>query len=417
MNSSKKIMNQNKKAETKSSVSAPASNKKLGANGENLNKKAIILGIISIVIILGICIGVGVQQIKPQVVLKVNDTKLTMDDMMYPIYERESQYLSMDEMYQAYFGTSVWEASYMGTDSTVDSSMTNSVGLKQEIVNAETEYQVLYDEAVKADYKLTDDEKKQAVKQAEDALKGLSWLQKFQLAISKNKLTERFEKRILADRYKEDQQTELNKKVDEKEAIKDISKKDLRQYDIQFYYADTNVTNEQGNEVTLSSEEKKNLEKQIRDLAKKAEKAKDFTKLLGDDEEESELTYETAEFTETDGWSEYLSDKYVAQIKKMKNGEISPVFVDETTGYYMFVKMINNNSSESYKAACESAVESEQETLYQEWLDGIEKGYKIKLYNEIWGDVTIGTVTTDIVTAEDLADMQEDSSEATSESE
>lgn len=416
MNSSKKIMNQNKKEETKSSVSAPASNKKFGAAGEGSNKKAIILGIISIVLILGLCIGVGVQQIKPQVVLQVNDTKLTMDDMMYPIYERESQYLSMDEMYQAYFGTSVWEASYMGSDPTVDSSTTNSVGLKQEIINAETEYQVLYDEAVKADYKLTEDEKKQAVKQAEDALKGLSWLQKFQLAISKNKLTERFEKRILADRYKEDQQTELNKKVDEKEAIKDLSKKDLRQYDIQFYYAETNATNEAGNKVALSSEEKKDLEKQIRDLAKKAGKAKDFTKLLGDKEDDSEVTYETAEFTETDGWSEYLSDKYVAQIKKMKNGEISPVFIDETTGYYMFVKMINNNSSESYKNACESAVQSKQDALYQEWLDGIEKEYKLKLYNEIWGGIIIGTVTTDIVTAEDLADMQEDSSEATSES-
>ena len=40
--------------------------------------------------------------------------------------------------------------------------MTNAEGLKQEIINAETEYAVLYNEAVKAKYKLTKDEEKDA---------------------------------------------------------------------------------------------------------------------------------------------------------------------------------------------------------------------------------------------------------------
>ena len=57
-------------------------------------------------------------------------------------------------------GTSIWDAGYMGTDSTVDSNVTNAEGLKQEIINAETEYAVLYNEAVKAKYKLTKDEEK-----------------------------------------------------------------------------------------------------------------------------------------------------------------------------------------------------------------------------------------------------------------
>ena len=69
----------------------------------------------------------------------------------------------------------------MGTDSTVDSNVTNAEGLKQEIINAETEYAVLYNEAVKAKYKLTKDEEKDARSQAKKAVKGLSFVQKLQL--------------------------------------------------------------------------------------------------------------------------------------------------------------------------------------------------------------------------------------------
>lgn len=86
----------------------------------------------------------------------------------------------------------------MGTDSTVDSNVTNAEGLKQEIINAETEYAVLYNEAVKAKYKLTKDEEKDARSQAKKAVKGLSFVQKLQLNISEKKLSKRFEKRILA---------------------------------------------------------------------------------------------------------------------------------------------------------------------------------------------------------------------------
>lgn len=418
MNSSKKIMNQNRTETKKSSVSAPVSKAALGSAGSGPNTKAIVLGVVCVVLILVLCIGVGVQQFKPQVVLKVNDTKLTLDDMMYPIYERESEYLPSDEIYQSYFGSSIWDTGYMGDDSTIDESMTNSAGLKQEIINAETEYEVLYRDAVKADYKLTDEEKQDAEDQAKKALKGLSWSQKFQLSISKKKLTKRFEKRILADRYKEDQKTELNKKVDEEKAIADVSKKDLRQYDVQYYsFAKTSTDQTTGEEKTLTDSEIKDLNKQLKELAKKANTAKDFSKLLGDDKE-SGITFEKGDFTEKDGWSDYLSDANLKKVKKMKNGEISGVIQDKKTGYYMLIKMVDNNSTESYDEACEEAISNAQEESYQNWLAERKKDYTIKVYDSVWNEVTIGTMTTSIVTADDLAKMaEEDSSEASSESE
>lgn len=415
MNSAKKLMNQQNKPEDNSSkVSMPASNRKtLGDAGGGSGRKPIILGALCVIIVLILCVGVGIQQLKPQRVLTVKDTKMSMDDMMYPIYEQESRYLPLNEMYQYYMGTSVWDTTYQGEDTSVESGTTNSEGIKQEIINKETEYEILYQEAVKAKYELTDDEKKDAEKQAEDALKGLSWVQKVQLCISKNKLTDRFEKRILADRYKEDQKEVLNKEVDEDAAIADISKDEYRQYDIEYYYVSLSSTDSEGNTKEISKADKKELAAEIKALAKKAARAKDFSTLIKDDDK-SDIQYNSGNFTERAGWT-FVSDKNLKKIKALKNNEISDVFLDEDAGYYVFVKMIDNNSTESYEDACESAIESAQEEKYEEWYSALKEDYKVKVNDNIWDDVTIGTVTTDIVTAEDLEKMSEDASSGTSE--
>lgn len=413
MNSAKKIMNQQKKPDDKkSNTPAPAKKVRLGSTGSGTNTKAIVLSAICVVLVIVLCVGVAIQQFKPQTVLKVDDTKFSMDDMMYPIYERESKYLPYDQMYQSYMGQSVWDVAYQGSDANVKSGTSNAEGLKQEITDQETEYAVLYKEAVKAKYELTKDEEAKAEKNAEKALKGLSWTQKLRLGISKRKLTDRFEKRILADRYKEDQQKTLNKDVDESAAIKDISQKDYREYDVQYYSVSTKTTDENGKTADVSADKLAQYKKDMEALAKKAKIAKDFTKLIKD-ADKSDIKYETAEFTEKDGWAKVSADN-LKEIKSMKNGEISKVYYDKDTSVYIFVKMIDNNSTASYQKACDSAVKEAQNTKYNELLKKLEKNYKISINDDVWNDVTIGTVTTDIVTAEDIAAMAEDASSGSS---
>lgn len=413
MNSSKKIMKQQNNTDSNKKVTTVAAKKvKLGSTGEDSHVKAIVLSAICVIVVIALCVGVAIQQFKPETVMKVGDTKFTMNDLLYPIYERESKYLPYDQMYQAYMGSSVWDVTYQGDDKNVEEGSTNAEGLKQEVTDKESEYEVLYNEAVKADYKLTEDEEKKAEDQAAKALKGLSWGQKLRLNISKNKLTKRFEKRILADRYKEDQQKTLNKDVDESAAIKDISQKDYREYDIQYYSVSTKTTDKDGNTKDVSAKKLAEYKKEIAELAKKAATAKDFTKLI-EDADKSDIKYESAEFTEKDGWAK-VSANNLKKIKSMKNGEISDVYYDTEASVYIFVKMIDNNSTKSYQKACEDAVKEAQDNKYSEWLTELEKGYKISIDYDIWNDVTIGTVTTDIVTAEDLTKMQEDSSSAAS---
>lgn len=142
--------------------------------------------------------------------------------------------------------------------------------------------------------------------------------------------------------------------------------------------------------------------------AEASKKDADFEKLI--DEEEKEVTFESdANFTESSGWS-YVSEDNLKKIKKMKNGEVSGVIKDETAGYYVVVKMINNNSEEAYETACDDAIKSQQDAAYTTWYNEEEEKHKVVVNTEVWTDVTLGSVTTDIVTVEDLADMQEDAS-------
>lgn len=413
MNSAKKIVSGQEKEAKSAPVSVPEKKRKGSGSGfGGGNKKPVILVALSVLIILILCIGVGIQQFQPKLVVTVDKEKLTMSDMMYPIYEVESQYTPYNEMYMSAMGTSFWDSTYQGTDGTGEgaSEVTNSIGLKQEVITREVQYEILSKLASNNKFELTEDEKKQAEKDAEKALKGLSWFQKFQLDFSKKKLTSLFEKRALADKYRKSKQEELNKTVKEDEAIKDLKKADYRQYDVQFYYASINETDDEGNSKAVAADKKKSFEAKIKEIAKKAKEGGDFTKLS--DDKDKDITFEEdGNFVEKDGW-EYLSDANLKKVKKMKNGQVSQAFLDESSGYYVVVKMINNNSEEAYKTACDDAVKSKQEEAYTNWYTEEETKHKVNINTDIWTDVVLGTVTTDIVTADDLNDMNEDSSDA-----
>ena len=105
-----------------------------------------------------------------------------------------------------------------------------------------------------------------------------------------------------------------------------------------------------------------------------------------------------------------MSEANLKKVKKMKNGSVSEAFLDDDTGYYVLMKMIDNNSDEAYKTACDNAITTAQNEAYNTWYEKEQEAYEIEINSEIWSDVTIGTVTTDIVTLEDLQDMMEEAS-------
>ncbi|MBR1742620.1 MAG: hypothetical protein IJ733_12295 [Lachnospiraceae bacterium] len=414
MNSSRKILNKQKQEELENkAVKVPEkSTKKPGRFSGNL--KPVILTTICIVIVLVLCIGVAVAQLKPKVVVTVDKTKLTMNDMMFPIYEVEKEYAPLNAQYEQFLGSSFWEQDYQGDGSSTSTALTgvsNSVGFKQQIMNSEVSYIILSGKAKDEKMSLTDEEKADAHKKADKAIKGLSGMQKLRLDITKSKLYERFETRALAKKYKDSKQEELNKDIKEDDVTKDISKTDYRQYDIQYYAAKTTEEDDDGNTTKLGADKLSQLKAVIEKIGEKAKTESDFTKLLDDADKEDVEFKEDASFTESAGWS-YLSDANLKKLKKLKNGEVSEPFYDEDAGYYLVVKMINNNSDEAYKTACDNAIKQAQQEAFDTWYQKEQESHKIKINTDIWTDVNVGYVTTEIVTLDDINDMEDSSDES-----
>ncbi len=417
MNSSRKIVNKQKKEEVENKAVKVPEKKIGGPGGFGGNIKPVILTVICVAIIVVLCVGVAVAQLKPKVVVTVDKTKLTMNDMMFPIYEVEKEYAPLNAQYEQFLGKSFWEQDYQGDGSAASaniSGVSNSAGFKQQVLNSEVSYIILSEKAKEAGMSLSDADKDEAHKDAEKAMKGLSMMQKLRLEITKSNMYERFETRALAKKYQDSKQEELNKDVKEDEVTKDISKTDYRQYDIQYYAAKTTETDDDGNSKKLSDDKLKKLKETIKKIAEKKKKEKDFTKLLDDADKDDVEFKDDANFTESTGWS-YVSADNLKKVKALKNGEISEPFYDEDAGYYVIVKMVNNNSDKAYKTACENAVKKAQQDAFNTWYQKEQESHKIKVNNDIWSDVNIGYVTTEIVTLEDINDMEEATSGESSE--
>lgn len=375
---------------------------------EASDRKKIFLGVICVVIAAVLCIGVGIQSFQPKTVLTVGSEKVSLSEMMYPIYEVESQYNMLNQYYEQY-GTSVWDMNYQGSDSNVSSSASMADGLKQELVDREAQYIILSKEAEKAGVKLTSKEKKKAASDAADALVGLTMTQKAKLDISKRKLTKRFETRALSDKYGQQNRKKTDKTVDEDSVKKNVKKSDYKQYDVQYYYFSVNKTTKKGKTKKLSQ---KKIDKRLSQLKEARYTALDESndvkfKNIAKNSGLKKITYNKASFTEKDGWSFVQTKSVLNKIKALDKGEVSEIYEDENAGNYLFVKMKDNTSEKSYNEAVETALDNAKDTAYNNWYEGVAKNYSVKVNNKVWKDVTIGSTTTNIVTLQDLQKIQQ----------
>lgn len=379
--------------------------KNQGAQGKNAKKKnanesktPVFAIIVIAAVVLFLCVGVGVEQLKPQTVVTINGDKISLSDMSYRIWQAEQSGNSMEQFYQAYMNSSYWDAA-----SQADATKTNRDIIKAQVVAEEQEMQILYAEAKKADnasdFDLTEDEEKDIDKEVKSILDKYTTVNRLRLGFSKSYLKKQMEMQKIADKYKESVIEGFDIKEDE--VTKDISKTEYREYDIDYYMVPLTEKDDNGDSKDVSADKKKELKKQMEDLQKKAKDAEDFTKLL-EDSDTSGITHSSAQIVEKDGWT-YLSDDQLKDVKKMKNDEISDIIEDKENKYLFLIKMTDNNSTEAYDSACEEAVQTEKDNKYKEYLESISADYTLEVNNDVWDDVVIGTVTTGVEQVEATA--------------
>lgn len=342
----------------------------------NVMKISITVGI---VLVIAVCALVGYDQLKPKLILTVNNEKIYLNDAMYYIYNAEASATMYDGIYQQIYGTSYWD--YVDDDGNTGSDLA-----KTEVMNSLTEDTVTYLMAMDEGYTITDEDKTNGQQKYTELAKNLSSKQKLETGMSKKELTNVLTKQAMIDRYKKDVIASCNLDYD---SIKgEVSKEDYREYKVQYYYVSTVTTDEEGNQKAVSEEEKAAALEKIQSIANTAKTAEDFTKVVDTETDKSVVFTEDGSFTEANGC---FGDEMDKKVKAMKNDEISEVLEGED-GYYV-VKMINNNSTDSYDQAVESAVSSAENEAFQEKYDEKAANYTTTVNDKVWDKITLGNYT------------------------
>lgn len=392
MNSAKKIMKNQGNTKSRAGVSSY----------DLESRKNLILIIVGLVLIVGISAVVCYIQLRPRAILKVTGkdangkevtNTLNYPDAMYDILSAETQYNTYESLYQQIYGSSYWNA-----ENVDGKGSTGSQAAKKQIMNSLKQREILYMEAQKNGITLTDDEKKEVSDNLSTVMKNITDKQKKMKGLSESAIREVLEKQAIADKYKKQVIAGLG--IDEEALKATVSKKDYRQYTLQYYtISKTEASGSSSTKTkTKSDKDLAQAKKDITALQKKAATAEDFTKNIITDsnndntDDKTGISYATKDLIEKD--TDFLDAKTRKIVKKMKNNTVSDV-IETDDGYYV-IKMVNNNDSEAYDAQREKVVKNEQESKFDEkYKADIKPNYQTEVQSYWKGRVTLGYITTD----------------------
>lgn len=333
--------------------------------------------IVSLVLIAILISAILFDRLYQRVLVTIDDEKYHMDDLSYYFYTLESQY----DYYNQIFGGSSWDMTF---DEETGATMRDVA--KNDAVDMAVYTEVLYKEAVKEGYSLTEEEK-QTVSDNVDTLFGG---QITEAVIKKNNFTKSYlrdvlSKSTLVERFRQDKINAMD--IDDEGIKAAINYDEYRQYDIEYLFISPNTQDADGNPKPMGEVEKTDAYNKISSYYESAKATEDWSTLIP--EEEEQLTYRKTNFLES---STTFSDEMEAMMMAMDNGAISEIYEAED-GYYI-VRMINNNSSAAYDSAVTQAITTEENTRFDSlYEDEIKVKYDIDLKESAIRALTMGNLT------------------------
>lgn len=397
MNSAKRVSNNTLKKNVKGKEKETVQTKP---------KSKLAIGLISgcaaiIVILIGLICW---EDLHPRIIFTVNGEKVYLSDMMFDIYMSESTGQYMDQLYRQNYGSSYWDAE-------ANDGMTNAELLKDNTLESAMQRAMMYNEAVAAGYTLTDDENKTIEEDASSAFDQLTAEVKNRTGLTKDQIVKYYQRKTLADRYKQDWIDTFD--INDEEIKAAISAEDYRQYDIQYYYIPYNKTDDQGQSVEMTADEKKAAMDELKAAYDDIKSLEDFSTYIDEPSDAAEgenaeatatpapgpkapegtnIKYTSKSFIETDEVSDF-DTVLLAEIKAMDNDTIMDKVLEDSNGCYI-IKMVNNNNPERYESECESAITDAENKEFDEQIGELEADkYTIELKEDEWDKVDFGKVT------------------------
>lgn len=378
-----------KKEAEKETVKVPDKKKRLNQQAVPAgNLKPILLGGIGVILTVIICVIIAVEQLYEPTILTINEDKYQLSDVRYYIFTQEYQGYQYENMYQTYMQSSYWD---QVTDE--EAGETNLDKAKAQTLGNIIQAEVLYKEAVKNGYTITDEDRTNAETNLSQMKENLSSQMLRENGFSDSYLKKVLQKVEVVSRFQQDKIDSFD--IDD-EAIKaGIDYEDYHQYEIGVFKAEKTKKAEDSEEEAkpLPEEELKAAYDKLAALKDTVASSEELDKVLAEDEET--ITY-TSEKIQADNTT--YGKKNVKKIIKMDNGDVLDIF--ETEEAYYLVKMINNKATESYDNAVDSAISTEENTKFEEYFEDLKKEYTIKENKEEWDALDFGYITMNAYTGQ-----------------
>ncbi len=311
---------------------------------------------------------------KNNVVVEINNTKLTLDDFLYDIYLIEQERYVWNNKYKEGLGVDYWDYEYEG------------VAMKQlakdTIMTRVILYNILSNQAKKEGYALSKDELITIEANVDKLIASMSAKELKGTGMDRDILIKAYNKLSLGDKY-------YSAVTDgfeiDKEAIQSkISSDEYREYQTECLFIPTAEVSYQS--ITPYSEE---------ELAKAYGKIREIKELISNGASFDEV------LEQIDGAIHYnrsfirsdktAKDEYKEAAKELNNGDYSDV-TNTQFGHYI-IHMLNNNSSARYEKAIEDAIKDEKTSLFGIQYDKLLDDYEITIDSEYWDSIDLGTIT------------------------
>ncbi|MFV0343114.1 MAG: peptidylprolyl isomerase [Anaerocolumna sp.] len=316
-----------------------------------------------------------------QLAVTVGDQKIYMDEMMYYIYAMEANGEQYEQLYQQYYGTSYW-------DTEVEEGITIRDQMKDYVMDTAVMYAILYDKAVAEGYTLTEEEETTAKTNAESVLSQISEEQLAITGFTTESLTAVQEKLAIGERYYTDLVEGFD--IDDQALTDSISKEDNRQYDTEYLVVPTVTYDESYQQVALTEEEiaaAKDVITSALEQAKAGDAFADIATALSTDD--ITVSTSTLNFVKDDGSAE---ESYQEAALALENDEIADGIIETETALYV-IKMVDNNSTETYDAAVEEAIATAENDAFTVKYDEIKAEYTITENADVWDAIVMGETT------------------------
>lgn len=302
-------------------------------------------------------------------VVTVNDFNVYLDEMMYYIWQTETEYDSYNDYYEENYGVNFWEQD-------AGDGLTARDFIKDDVMDNVVQNYILWDQAVAAGITLTKEEQETSKTKAQEILTGFTEKQKGTIQLSEERLTEILEKEALVDKFFNE--TLESYKVDEEQIRTELEEQMEKEYEVDAISIPKDEL----------LEDETNPYDAMNQMLEQAKITEDWSTLVEDSE--SPFIYETYTITENDT---VCPEKIKREVFNQKTGDITPMI--ETEEEYVIVKIINDNATKSYETSIENAIENQKLTEFNTYYEELRNKYTIIIEEEVWGTIEIGTLTLD----------------------